>query len=70
MLAALCFGVVVGAALPNRGPVVGSFTINKTDPSDDIFKLTFDTDLPEFENADYIVFRVKKTEYPEYRDAY
>ena len=55
----ICFlsGILV---YRSHSKVVGKFVINETDPQAELFKIIFSEDLMEFENEDYIRFKIVK----------
>ncbi len=40
----------------------GYFFVNLTDPNDEMFKMQIDVPLEELPAADYLIFKVKKTQ--------
>lgn len=44
----------------DRGDVVGSMTINETDPTREFFTINFEKDLDEFKDNRYLVFKANK----------
>ena len=54
-------GFLLGVLLlSGKEEAIGTFTINESDPSDELFTIGFEKDLDEFKNKEVVTFRVLK----------
>ena len=60
LILAFVLGIIRGLAIKDSKKAIGTFKINLKDPSEELFSLKFDADFDEFEDAQYVTFRVMK----------
>ena len=53
-------GCMYGRSMSASNNTVGTFRVNMSDPSKELFSISFENDIEDFGDLEYITFRVMK----------
>lgn len=59
-IAGFLAGLASGYSIKDNKRAIGTFKINTKDPSQELFSIRFDQDITDFEDEQYVTFRVMK----------